>query len=156
MFHLADNVVTEADLDVLEEAGNVELDGFIWYDGERGTRRNLHNVCEILLLWKTEETFGVQGIRLGVEETLTRIGWRKRLQKNDYMQSMVAERCANISRVFSEEPVTYKVLGWRLLNVVFWKPTGMIRIGIAPEPKVTPLNATRNILAPVAKKTHAS
>jgi len=123
MFHLDDNAVSEIHLNIFQDAALIdETDGFIWFKGTKtkAMRAERHNACEILLSWETAEEYGVQRIRHGSQEPMTRAQWRKRLQSG-LQRRRVQERMDDITKVFVGQKLKFKVIGWHILTIKFLK-----------------------------------
>lgn len=145
MFRIHDYELTEAEIAIMQTTAVVDkIDGFIIFPGQsRRAERSTFNLCEILLEWSTVEEFGVQRIRLGVEKPLTRARWWRKLhartKKNPkgLHAASVWSRKISLRACFPSEAVRFRVLGWRLLNVVYWQPGNAIRIAEAREAGIT-------------------
>jgi len=134
VFRIHDYELTESELTLLETGAIIAADGHITFPGQaRATERRVFNLCEILLEWATAEEFGVQRIRLGESEPLTKARWWRKLQRNDFYRAVSSYRKRSIRACFPSEPVKFRVLGWRLLNVAFWSPRNSVRIAEARE-----------------------
>lgn len=144
MFRIHDHELAEAELAIFQTTAKVEPDGFIRFPGQaRKTERSTYNLAELLLEWSTAEEFGVQRIRLGVHEPLTRLRWKSRLfrRTKKYPESLhvasVQSRKVSIRACFPSEAVRFRTLGWRLLNVEYWTPGKAIKIAEAKEARIT-------------------
>ena len=143
MFRIHDTELTETEIALFEQSATIEPDGLIVFPGHsRRVERGVFNVAEVLLQWHTAEEFGVQRIRFGSENRLTRAAWKRRLaRKNELKQSLqhvaLVERRQHIRACFPHDRVTFHVLGWRLMNIRFYNPSRAIRIPAASEAHIT-------------------
>jgi hypothetical protein len=164
MFYLEDWELPQATLDILEDDGLIDKDGFIWFPNERKQlQRAAFNSCQLYLLWMVEDSFGVQVIKIGTSKALGRGGWRARLRKKrrapdgkwvSYADLLVEERAAKLRAVFPTETVTFDFLGWSILHTNFWIPKGTTLADptdLHRKFKMVP-NAANNSCATVEKK----
>ena len=133
MFYLEDWEVPQTTLDILEDIGLIEPDGFIWFPEERETLKAARfNSCQLYLMWTVENSFGVQLIKIGSQRLMGRGGWRALLKSKrklangkycTYAEMLLRERSEKIQAVFPEEKVSFDFLGWQILSSQFWTPT---------------------------------
>lgn len=144
VFRIHDYELTETELALFESTAQVERDGFIAFPGQsRANERRIFNLCEILLEWAIVEEFGVSRVRLGNDQGLTRAFWarklfhRTRTNPLSVYAASVRSRKASLRACFPHDSVKFRVLGWRLLNVNYWKPGSAVKIATVREARIT-------------------
>lgn len=139
MFHLNDWAVEEQSLEIMEDECFTERDGFIWWRHKRDEMiRGRFNACELFLMWRIEDAFGVQRVKLGNAVPLTRKQWKRKLNTKQkgkdgkwvsYATQVIAERATQVREIFLGEAVTFELLGWTILRAKFWvEPAGIITL----------------------------
>lgn len=148
MFRIHDHELSVAELQLFEEVAGISPGGEIYLPGQsRARERGTFNLCEILLEWSTAEVYGVQRIRLGVDAPLTRARWQRKLRHRAKTKSLlersVWSRRVSLKACFPHETVSFRTLGWRLMNVEFFRQgKNTIKIDEAPEARITQVFVT--------------
>ena len=143
MFRLHDGELTQAELQIYEDAAHVsKKDGYIMLASNvREAERGSFNACEILLEWSNPEHFGIQRIRLGATKPLTRAQWWRKLNKKDakhtLLERVLYDRKTSVQNVFVGQKLRFRMLGWRAMTLDFWTPNNMVHVRAAPDARIT-------------------
>lgn len=156
MFRIHDHELGEAELALFQTTALVDKkDEFISFPGQtRRNERSTFNLAEILLEWATTEEFGIQRIRLGVTEPLTKLRWRRKLHSTTKKRPLslyvasIGFRKMQIRACFPSETVRCRALGWRLMTVEYWTPGNAVKIAEAREARIT-----HSVLVPCSDKS---